>query len=165
MLRTKHIGVAVAVIVAFVQAAFGEVRIARDGRAEAVIVVAANASEPVQHAGRELAHFLGEITGGEFEIVSEPNRSRSNIFVVPEAGLRARRARARELGSDGIVIRTVGNNLFLSGGAPRGVLYAVYTFLEDELGCRWWSSKASTIPRKPTIVIDNVRVRYAPPLE
>ena len=165
MLRTKHIGIAVAVIVACVQAALGEVRIARDGRAEAAIVVAANASEPVQHAGRELARFLGEITGGEFEIVSEPNRNRSNIFVVPEAGMRARRARARELGSDGIVIRTVGSNLFLSGGTPRGVLYAVYTFLEDELGCRWWSSKASTIPHKPTIVIDNVRVRYVPPLE
>ena len=47
---------------------------------------------------------------------------------------------------DGIVIESRGENLLLAGDRPRGTLYAVYTFLEDAVGCRWWSSKVSTHP-------------------
>ena len=69
------------------------------------------------------------------------------------------------MGTEGIVIKTVGNDLILAGGRPRGTLYAVYTFLEDHVGCRWWSSTASTIPKKPTLKIGGIDVRYVPPLE
>ena len=165
MLRMKKTCVVLAGVVLCAGMVRAEVRIAQDGKAQAAIVVAANASEPEQHAAAELAHFLGEITGGTFEIVNKPKTDRSNLFVAPETALRARAGGSGELGSDGIVIKTVGNNLFLSGGLPRGVLYAVYTFLEDELGCRWWSSKASTIPSKPTVTVGDIDVRHAPPLE
>jgi len=165
MLRMKKTCVVLAGVVLCAGMVRAEVRIAQDGKAQAAIVVAANASEPEQHAAAELAHFLGEITGGTFEIVNKPKTDRSNLFVAPEAALRARAGGSGELGSDGIVIKTVGNNLFLAGGLPRGVLYAVYTFLEDELGCRWWSSKASTIPSKPTVTVVDIDVRHVPPLE
>ncbi len=69
------------------------------------------------------------------------------------------------LGTDGIVIRTVGNDLILAGGAPRGTLYAVYSFLEDYVGCHWWTSKASTIPKKPTLKFEALEVRYVPRIE
>ncbi|MEK7996557.1 MAG: DUF4838 domain-containing protein, partial [Planctomycetota bacterium] len=69
------------------------------------------------------------------------------------------------LGADGLVIRKVGNDLILAGGRPRGTLYAVYTFLEDQVGCRWWSSKVSTIPRKPTLTVGELNIRYVPALE
>jgi hypothetical protein len=55
--------------------------------------------------------------------------------------------------------------LILAGGRPRGTLYAVYTFLEEHIGCRWWSSQASTIPIKPTLRIGRLNIRYVPPLE
>ena len=66
---------------------------------------------------------------------------------------------------DGIVIESVGEHLFFAGDRPRGTLYAVYTFLEDAVGCRWWSSKASTVPRRPELVVPEQHVRYVPPLE
>ncbi len=69
------------------------------------------------------------------------------------------------LGAEGIIIRTIGDDLVLAGGQPRGTLYAVYTFLEDQLGCRWWSSTESTIPARPTVTIDGLNVRYVPVLE
>ena len=40
------------------------------------------------------------------------------------------------LGTDDIVIRTVGDDLILSDGKPRGFVYAIYTFLHDTVGCR-----------------------------
>jgi len=69
------------------------------------------------------------------------------------------------LAPDGIVIQTVGNNLVLAGDRPRGTLYAVYTFLEDTVGCRWWASDASFIPDTPELTVPDQAVQYIPPLE
>ena len=44
----------------------------------------------------------------------------------------------KSLGLEGIVLRTKGPALVLAGNR-RGVLYAVYSFLEDHCGCRWFA--------------------------
>ncbi len=151
----------------YVQAATsGTVTIAQNGEAKAVIVLAADATEPERHAANELAGFLRQITGAKFEIQASPAGGQSRLLVGPGAAKSAAADFSTEgLGSDAIVIRTVGDDLILAGGRPRGTLYAVYTFLEENIGCRWWSSKASTIPIKPTLRIGRLNVRYVPPLE
>jgi hypothetical protein len=142
------------------------ITIAQNGTAKAVIVVAANASEPEQHAANELADFLHQITGAEFKIMQPPAEGRSRLLVGPGAAKLAQADfSADDLGTDGIVIRNVGADLILAGGRRRGTLYAVYTFLEDMLGCRWWSSRVSSIPKKPTVVVEGQWVRYSPALE
>ncbi len=70
-----------------------------------------------------------------------------------------------DLGHDGIVIRTVGNDLLLAGGEPRGTLYAVYTFLEDVVGIRWWTGSESFIPQKPTLDVGTLNTVYVPPFK
>ena len=142
------------------------VTIARNGLAQAVIVIAQDAPDPEQHAAVELARFLGQITGAKFEILQAPVAGRSRLLVGPKAAkLAAPEFSADGLGSDGMIIRNVGSDLILAGGYPRGTLYAVYTFLEDQLGCRWWSSKVSTIPKNPTLRVGPLNVRYVPVLE
>ena len=142
------------------------VTIAQNGAAKAVIVIAEDATEPERHAANELAGFLRQITGAKFEIQAPPAAGQSRLLVGPEAAkLAATDFSADGLGADGIVIRTVGDDLILAGGRPRGTLYAVYTFLEEHIGCRWWSSQASTIPIKPTLEVGRLNVRYVPPLE
>jgi hypothetical protein len=142
------------------------VTISQDGQAKATIVVAADASEPEQHAAQELAAFLGQITGATFELAAQEKAETSCLFVGVGAAKQAdRQFSAEGLGAEGIVLRTVGDDLILAGGQPRGTLYAVYTFLEDQLGCRWWSSTESTIPKKPTVSVEAVDVKYVPPLE
>jgi hypothetical protein len=140
--------------------------IAENGTAKTVIVVAADATEPEQHAAAELADFLQQITGAQFEILHPPVAGKSRLLVGPKAAkLAAADFSTDGLGADGIIIRTAGNDLILAGGHPRGTLYAVYTFLEEYLGCRWWSSKVSSIPKKSTLKVGNLNVRYVPPLE
>jgi hypothetical protein len=140
--------------------------ITQNGAAKAVIVVAADAAESVRHAANELAGFLQQITGAKFEIKAPPAAGQSRLLVGPGAAKSATEDFSTDgLGSDGIIIQTVGDDLILAGGRPRGTLYAVYTFLEEHVGCRWWSSKASTIPVKPTLRIDQLDIRYVPPLE
>jgi hypothetical protein len=149
------------------QAAKGQaVTIAQEGAAKAVIVVAEDATEPERHAATELADFLRQITGAAFEISGPPAAGKSRLLVGPGAAkLAAADFSTDGLGADGIVIRTVGDDLILAGGRPRGTLYAVYTFLEENAGCRWWSSTVSTIPKKPTLKVDPLNVRYVPVLE
>ena len=145
----------------------GVVTIADNRTAQAVIVIAEDAGEPEQHAATELADFLQQITGAKFDIVHPPAAAkRSRLLVGPKAAkLAAADFSTEGLDADGIIIRTAGNDLILAGGYPRGTLYAVYTFLEDELGCRWWSSTESTIPNKPTLNVAKLDVRYVPRLE
>jgi hypothetical protein len=142
------------------------VSVARDGQANAVIVVAADASESEQHAAAELADFLGQVTGATFEISHASVAGKSCLLVGPQAARLVDADFSTDgLGAEGVIIRTVGDNLILAGGYPRGTLYAVYTFLEENLGCRWWSSKVSTIPKKPMLDVGELNVRYVPPLE
>jgi len=163
----KRIVAVLATVVAGVFVPCAEaVVIAENGKAKMVIVIAADASEPERHAAAELASFLQQITGGKFETAAEPAPGGGSLLVGPSA------ARFIEPGfttdglrSDGIVIRSAGDDLILAGGRPRGTLYAVYTLLEDHLGCRWWSSKASYIPERPTIRLGDLDVRYVPVLE
>ncbi len=144
----------------------GAVTLSENGQAKAVIVIAADAPAPERHAAAELAGFLAQITGAQFPIAGEPNQANVNVFVGPQAAKVAQKDFSTDgLGDEGIVIRTVPNGLILAGGRPRGTLYAVYTFLEDHLGCRWWSSTESTIPSKATIVLNDIDVRYVPVLE
>ena len=144
----------------------GAMTLAENGRAQAVIVVAPDASEPVWQAAQELTDHLGKMSGGIFKMACEAPLDGSGIYVGPQAAKWIDPTfLTGGLGSDGIVVKTVGDNLVLAGGAPRGTLYAVYTFLEDQLGCRWWSSTESTIPRKSTIEIGKLDIRYNPILE
>lgn len=156
----------VGLILALCSSLGAAITISRNGQTTAVIVVAPDASEPEQYAAAELARFLGQIAGGEFKVQNEGNKESSCIFVGPGAAKWADTQFSTDgLGAEGIVLRTVGDDLILAGGRPRGTLYAVYTFLEDQLGCRWWSSTESKIPRKRMIVVDKLDIRYVPPLE
>lgn len=141
--------------------------ISQNAKPQAVIVLATDATESERHAAAELSDFLTQITGAKFEIAAvASSKNLAHILVGTGAANQTDFDFITDgLGADGIVIRTVGNNLILAGGRPRGTLYAVYTFLEDQLGCRWWSSKVSTIPKKPTINIPKLDIRYVPALE
>jgi hypothetical protein len=167
MLRKTRIATLLLVLSILAGRGHGEtVSIAQAGVARAVIVVAENAPEPEQHAAAELTEFLRQITGATFDISHRSVDGKSCLLVGPQAAKLADMSFSTDgLGADGLIIRTVGDDLILAGGDPRGTLYAVYTFLEENLGCRWWSSTVSTIPKKPTLTVGELNVRYVPPLE
>ena len=140
--------------------------LADQGTRKAWVVVAEKAPAPEQHAARELASFLQQVTGADFPVVHEYMKDQTCLLVGPDAARWADPDFSTEgLGGEGLVLRTVGQDLLLAGGRPRGTLYAVYTFLEDVIGCRWWTPTASTIPHHDTLAIGELNVRYVPPLE
>lgn len=142
--------------------------LARDGRTDYRIVVASDAIEPEMTAARELRDHLKQVTRAEFTICTEASAGpgSARILVGPSRGAKQLLPEVdwTALGHDGIVMRTAGKHLVLAGGRPRGTLYAVYSFLEDVVGCRWWASDASFVPKKRTLRIPELRVTYIPRL-
>lgn len=129
--------------------------LATDGHPQVTIVRAADAIPAERTACDELADYLGKITGGTFSIVDESAAPTGPcIYVGPTAYARAHGPDASDWGPERWAMRTVGPDLVLVGGRPRGTLYAVYHFLEDELGVRWWTARDEHVPRQPTLAVD-----------
>ena len=144
-------------------------RLAGGGATNYTIVLPAEPTAVQKTAAEELASFLSQVTGANFVILSESQaRDKEKLLVIgPSALSKTLLARAgaqdeASIGQDGIILQTVGDSLVLSGHPDRGPLYAVYTFLEDCVGVRWWTSTESTIPSRPTLEVEVAAVRYAP---
>lgn len=132
-----------------------------------VIAVAADSIPAEQTAAEQLQKYLQQVTGAAFPIQAETQVNAVAPQILVGAGPRVRSLLPTQdwnaLGQDGIVIKTVGQNLILAGGRPRGSLYAVFQFLEDEVGCRWWTPAASTIPSQNALTIRPQNLTYVPP--
>ena len=48
--------------------------------------------------------------------------------------------RAKE-NDESFIYQNIGSNISILGGKARGTMYGVMTFLERELGCRWYTLK------------------------
>ncbi|NUQ64773.1 MAG: DUF4838 domain-containing protein [Pirellulales bacterium] len=139
-----------------------------NGRSDCVIVLPAEPSPVETTAAGELQKHLQEVTGAKLEIVNEGKVPAGARRILVGASAEARKLLGgldlQSLGHDGIVMKTAGNAIVLAGRAPRGTLYAVYTFLEDVVGCRWWTATESFAPKRPTLKAPALDTVYAPPL-
>jgi hypothetical protein len=153
-------------ILGFAPASTADTVISKKKKAAARIVLAADTSETEKWAADELRFFLHLSAGCEIPVVSDPSPFPNRLLVGEGA---ARLADpdfdAALLQAEEIVVETRGHDLILAGGSPRGTLYAVYTFLEDVVGCRFWTMHCWNVPRKPSLTVGSLSIRYAPPLE
>lgn len=141
--------------------------LARDGRTTYVIAVAGDAIPAEEKAARELAEYLRQITGATFATRPEAQVPATAPQILVGAGARVKQLLPGQdwaaLGADSVVLKTVGRNLVLAGGRPRGTLYAVYQFLEEQAGVRWWTPAESAVPHTPTLLLPALNVAYTPP--
>ena len=134
--------------------------LAEKGQAVAVIVLPDEPIPSEQTAAAELSAYLHKVTGAEFKIVKERAAgaapAKSRIFIGPsKAATRVLGNKQVEaLGPEDFIVRAAGGDLLLVGGRPRGSLYAVYSFLEKEVGCRWFNWYGDEfVPRLETLEI------------
>jgi len=137
--------------------------LARDGATAWKIVLPDEPTIVERTAARELSEHLKRVTGAEFVTVAEkdvPAGGKSLIFVGDTA-----KAPQTDYRFDEIFIKMDGGNLILAGHERRGCLYAVYSFLQDVVGVRWWTPEDTFVPRKPALAVaDDLLVSYAPQL-
>ena len=172
--RLAHCGMALLAFTAVAQES--PFVLARGGRTDYTIVHATDADESEKLAVSELVHYLRASTGAAFPVHSEPGPRTSGprILVGPSAAARALVGAEvmDSLGEEELLVRTImagqppqrsKPDLLLAGGRPRGTLYAVYSFLENEVGCRWLTIYGDdAVPERDVLTIPHVDRRERP---
>jgi len=164
--------------------------VAADGRARATIVIPERPSAAAKSGAKVLADHLQLICGAVFRVVTERDLADASVengrvvlpsgamdgkaFILVGEGDLARRlgATSEGLGPGGILIRTFPNALVLLGpddrtpSDPWGTRYAVLTFLDEVLGCRylWPGELGKIVPRSKTIEIPPLERTFTPAL-
>ena len=142
--------------------------IANHGATRAHIIVADDASAATRRAAKELSRYIFKITGANMTIHPA---SRGKIICGDAAEIcvgltgRPNEPDISGLKNDGYIHRTVGNTLFIVGQNDRAILHAVYAFLEDELGCRFFTDTVEHIPQRRYLTIGQIDKTVIAPFE
>jgi hypothetical protein len=133
-----------------------KLKLVENGKSQYVIATAGNQIPAEITASKELQAYISKSTGVTLPIIKESElKSGAPAIVVGQSSI-ARSAGIIPKGSEQWVIKTIGNKLVLTGGRPRGTLYAVYHFLEDNLGIRWWTIWDESVPKHGSIILTNI---------
>ena len=116
------------------------------------ITVTNDATPSEQYAAEEFQKWFNEATGLALPIDSaETNGGKVTI------------EGSSTLGDEDIQVTVESGQIQISGGRPRGVLYAVYQFLEELVGIRFLTAGHTYIPDASTLKIPCGSYTYSPP--
>ena len=134
-------------------------RIAENGESAFHIVAHQYADECVRHAAAELQKYLLRATGAAIPYFSDrcPRRG-PELRVGPCVRGNADPA----LPEEGFSIRADGEDIVISGGSSRGVLYGVYGFLERFCGFQCFTKDAEVLAQTDLLEIDLTEITAAP---
>jgi len=117
------------------------------------IFIDREAAESEKWAAGELQRWLKEVGGVSLPVQTEVAHSESDKLII--VGWNARAQKLLGLGvmspkenDEGFTYRSVGPALVIWGGKQRGTLYGVMSFLERELGVRFYTPKVTVTPKK-----------------
>ena len=123
------------------------------------IILPENADEVEQKAAIAMQQYLKTIGGVELSIGSENMAKEGKAIWLGGTS----KSKGLNLKTEEVLIKADGDQLIISGGNPQSTLNAVYTFLEDQLGCRFYAPDAEYLPKLDKISVDrNLNYRYAP---
>ncbi len=113
--------------------------ILQNGASDYKIVIAEDASATAQYAAKEFQFFFKDATGVTLPVITDAGISYTKDSKYISVGENALSERAEivlnkaELKRSGVRVITEGDSLFLCGGSDEAALYAVYTWLAEEL--------------------------------
>ncbi len=121
------------------------------------VYVSKDADRELYGSANDLCKYLKLISGADFSI------NKIDLDVLPSGfgivvGVADDRKAQESLAGDGFIMRTNGDKLHLYGKTSRGSSFAVYAFLEDVLGCRWWSCDEEDVPKAESLKISSLNI-------
>ena len=119
----------------------------KNGKSNYRIVLDRQASPSEKKAAEELQMYIKQISGAQLPITDDATSRGRRIFVgFGSAVADITGAQKPEADDEGFTYRTVGKDLLIYGGAQRGSMYGVFSFLEYELGVKWLTPKCTVVP-------------------
>ncbi len=133
------------------------------------IVIGCAASPAEVYAASEFQQCFRQSTGMTLDIVRDDVPPiETEILIGPSSRLALAGLDAnwdQGFGEDGFRLMTAGKRLVIAGGRPRGTLYGVYQFLQQQAGCRWYTTDVEYIPVRKTFRVPALDETIHPGLE
>lgn len=129
----------------------------KNGSTEYVIVTGADPTIEERTAAQWLSETLEGVTGAKF-----PIREAQQSDLVKRKSNEIHIRFDPEMSAEEWQIQTVGSSLFLTGGRPRGAIYAVCEFLETHVGVLRLDPFTESVPKRPDLTLAKVDRRGRP---
>jgi hypothetical protein len=114
--------------------------LARGGQPAATIVVPAQANERETRAASELQHYVKAICGVELPLTQDGKRvSGTGLYIGRCEPSLDSDVPAKALNPETYALRVRGGRVFFAGRQPTPVYFAVVSFLQENLGVRWFA--------------------------
>jgi hypothetical protein len=144
--------------------------LADHGKAAYALVVPKNAKQIETKAAHDIAQYFKLISGADFPIVAEdaPAAQGRPLISIGRTRLLEQSTcnwKNADLAAEGYAIEVLGNNVYLYGGSGRGLMHGVYSLLEEDLACRWYSPNSIDTPKLEKFSASLVSRKFAPVLE
>ena len=123
------------------------------------IRISDRASKSEKTAAKELSGYIQTITGKRPAVKTEdaPDRPEDGvIFLGDTDAAKALHGNSTSLAPESWFLKSQGSDLIISGSLPRGIHYAVYHYLEDHCGCRFWTPFEEDIPKMKAVPLRNI---------
>ncbi|MBT3376405.1 MAG: DUF4838 domain-containing protein [Lentisphaerae bacterium] len=142
----------------------GEFALIRNGTAVARIVLSATPHAMERQAADELNLYVHKSTGVTLPVSSDAQGGVPAILIGAHAEKLRTTLQLESLAFGGFVIDSSARRLVLAGNVPEGTLNAVYAFLEDVVGVRWYvpTELGENVPKQPTLAIPAGQRRVEP---
>ena len=118
------------------------------GRSNYRIALSTGASASEKWAAKELQRWLKEASGAELPIVEWEDNGNGPRIVIGYPGFSAIGEKEPDTNDETFRYFNLGANIYIYGGRQRGTMYGVFSFLERELGCRWYTPQVAVIPKR-----------------
>lgn len=126
------------------------------------IVLSEGVDTSTRAVAEDFAAMLYQISGATFPIVTDDSDPVDHEVVVGHDNRRSAAIDTTDMAIGAYTIRTVGTKLLIGGPPPRGTINGLYGFLQDHLGCRFFTPGVTYIPRLPTIRLGAIEDRQTP---
>lgn len=144
-------------------AGFGQVVLVKDGKPSGRIIISSKAGIEEIQAAKVLQDYLERMSGAVLPLMDDSIHPRKNDVLVGFVKQSILPGKAwADIAEDGVLIQTKDDRLFISGGGGKGVLYSTYTFLENYLGCRKYTTEPAMVPKRKTISVKNIDFKQEP---
>lgn len=143
----------------------GQLLITDHGQSDYSIIIPVNPQPDEVKAAGELQKYFEKISGVAIPVISDDREPAAHEIIIGKSRrLEQYKVKAvfKEFENDGFLILTKKGQLFITGGSPKGTLNGVYTFLEEYLGCRFYSPGVIYIPKLDSLTLPAIKDLQVP---
>ena len=148
-----------------------DVYLVNGGKSDYKIVVSADATRIEKHAAEELKSFIEKSTAVKLPITDDKEVSHDNnahYISVGSTKLLAAETDIKvdyeELGENGVIVKTQGNCVYVTGATENGTLFAVYRFLHYQVGYEAYAYDCVEVDYFKSLKLKNFDYKHVPSL-